>query len=412
MAQHRKDLRGRALRDGEFQRKDNQLYVYSYVDCINRRRYIYAPDIATLRKKEDEIKKNQLAGIDAYSNGKSTINDMFERYMAFKKGMRKSTKENYLYLYDKYVKDTFGKRRINEIVFSDVLNFYSYLLCEKDIGVGTVQLINCFLHPTFDLAVRDNILRYNPSNSACSEAVKASGKTRKIRHALTKEEQQAFMNYVSTNPIFCKWWPLFTILLGTGMRIGECLGLTWNDLDFDKRTISVNHAVVYSAHHRADREILWISKPKTDAGIRIIPMFDIVRDAFLLLREQQDMHPTPEFILDGYSDFIFFNRRGNLMTRLDVNLVINRITKYYNEEEKLKAEEEGREALIIPHFTCHYFRHTFATRLCEMENNLKVIQSVMGHKKIETTMNIYAECTEQKKMESFDNLSAKMNMLF
>ena len=65
MAQHRKDLRGRALRDGEFQRKDNQLYVYSYVDCINRRRYIYAPDIATLRKKEDEIKKNQLAGIDA-----------------------------------------------------------------------------------------------------------------------------------------------------------------------------------------------------------------------------------------------------------------------------------------------------------------------------------------------------------
>ena len=57
-------------------------------------------------------------------------------------------------------------------------------------------------------------------------------------------------------------------------------------------------------------------------------------------------------------------------------------------------------------------RHTFATRLCEAESNLKVIQSVMGHRNIETTMDIYAEATDRKKQESFEILSAKLDNIF
>ena len=57
-------------------------------------------------------------------------------------------------------------------------------------------------------------------------------------------------------------------------------------------------------------------------------------------------------------------------------------------------------------FFCHHLRHTFCTRLCENETNLKVIQSIMGHKSIETTMNIYAEATDQKKLESIEKIAS------
>lgn len=68
--------------------------------------------------------------------------------------------------------------------------------------------------------------------------------------------------------------------------------------------------------------------------------------------------------------------------------------------------------MLLPHFSCHHLRHTFATRLCEVESNLKVIQSVMGHRNIETTMDIYAEATDEKKQESFEGLALKLSNLF
>ena len=82
----------------------------------------------------------------------------------------------------------------------------------------------------------------------------------------------------------------------------------------------------------------------------------------------------------------------------------------YNHEEQIKAAKEKREPLILPHFSCHHLRHTFATKFCENEINLKVIQSVMGHANIETTMDIYAEATERKKQESMKKLSEKFDV--
>ena len=69
----------------------------------------------------------------------------------------------------------------------------------------------------------------------------------------------------------------------------------------------------------------------------------------------------------------------------------------YNAGEEVEAKKQHREAVLLPDFSAHHLRHTFCTRLCEKETNLKVIQSVMGHKDIQTTMDIYAEATEEKK---------------
>ena len=97
-----------------------------------------------------------------------------------------------------------------------------------------------------------------------------------------------------------------------------------------------------------------------------------------------------------------------LYTPESVNRAIKRIYEDYNKKEEETAKKENREPLLLPHFSCHHLRHTFCTRLCENESNLKVIQSVMGHSDIQTTMDIYAECTAEKKQEVFANLNGKI----
>lgn len=266
------------------------------------------------------------------------------------------------------------------------------------------------LHPTFQLAVRDEIIRNNPTDGVMKEISRESSKNRGIRHALTVEQQRAFMEYIANHPIYYHWWPMFTVLLGTGCRIGEALGLRWQDLDYDKRTININHSLSYYQKPESNKSVLRISKPKTEAGIRTIPMLDIVKDAFEMLYEEQLENGFNETEIDGMSGFIFCNRFGMVPNPQTVNHTIKRIANSYNADEVVRAKKERRNPIILPNFSCHHLRHTFCTRLCENETNLKVIQSIMGHRNIETTMDIYAEATEEKKQESFENLAAKLDI--
>jgi len=105
------------------------------------------------------------------------------------------------------------------------------------------------------------------------------------------------------------------------------------------------------------------------------------------------------------SGFIFCNRFGNLHNPAEIKRQIKRIVDDYNYREELKAVKEKRDPLIIPCFSCHITRHSFCTRFCENETNVKVIQSFMGHKDIQTTLDIYAEVSEQKKQDVFKKLN-------
>jgi len=412
MAKARKDKKGRALRKGEAQRSQDGRYIYTYTDPLGRRKYIYAVDLSELREKERQLIKDQLDGMDIYAAGRASINDTFDRYMYTKQDLRESTKSGYIYTYDKYVRNDFGRKRIVDIKFSDVLAYYQYLLKENGISIGTLDSVHCLLHPTFELAVRDDIIRKNPSDGVIREIAKRAGHNRGVRHALTAEEQSAFMAYIANHPVYYHWWSLFTVLLGTGCRIGECLGLRWCDLDFENRAISINHSIVYYPEGKDRTAVMRVSLPKTEAGIRTIPMLDVVKEAFEMEREDQTETGFNEQVLDGMSGFVFKNRFGMVPNPQTVNATIKRICASYNAEEVLQAKREHREPLMLPSFSCHHLRHTFATRLCEVETNLKVIQSVMGHRNIETTMDIYAEATDRKKQESFEVLAAKLGELF
>lgn len=405
MAKSRKDERGRALRKGEVQRASDKRYMYTYTDPLGRRKFIYAQDLTTLREKEKQLMKNQLDGLDLYVAGKATVNDTFDRYMSTKYDLRATTRSNYLYIYDRFIRETFGRKKIAGIKYSDVLQFYYHLLNEEELALGTLDSIHTLLHPTFQLAVRDEIIRINPTDGVMKEVSKKAGKARGTRHALTIQQQRAFMEYIANHPVYYHWWPLFTVLLGTGCRIGEALGLRWEDLDYENRIISINHSVVYYPVGDTRRSVMRISKPKTEAGIRNIPMLDIVYDAFQMEYEEQSETGHNETELDGLNGFVFINRFGSVPNPQSVNRTIKRIIQSYNAEEVIQAKRERRQPLILPDFSCHHLRHTFCTRLCENETNLKVIQAIMGHRNIETTMDIYAEATDSKKQETFEHLS-------
>ena len=360
MAKTRKDLRGRALRKGEMQRSSDKRYSYCYTDPLGRRKYIYANDLVTLREKEAELTKNQLDGLDIYIAGKATVNFVFDRHMKLKANLRQTTRSNYLYMYDRFVRNTFGNKKIADIRFSDVLQFYNCLLQQQEMQINTLESIHTLLRPTFQLAVRDGIIRNNPTDGVLAEVKKNSDQHNGIRHALTVAQQRAFMEHVANHPVYFHWWPLFTILLGTGCRIGEALGLRWEDIDCENRVIHINHSLVYYPVGESRTSVQHISKPKTKAGERTIPMLDSVQDAFEMLREEQLENGWNDVEIDGMHGFIFCNRFGNVPNPQSVNRAIKRIISDYNATEEIRAKREHREAVLLPDFSAHHLRHTFA----------------------------------------------------
>lgn len=409
MAEYRKDPKGRVLRKGESLRKDGR-YEYKYTDPLGKRRCVYANDLAKLREKEDEVIRDQLDGLRTYVDGMATLNQAFDRHINLKKNIRNTTRANYIYMYDRYVRDTFGKKKLNDIVSSDVKLFYNILIEEYELEVSTVDSIHTIIHPVFDMAVNDDVIRKNPSDGAMKDIKKSKGK--KKRFALTRPQQKAFLKFVEESEVYCKWKPVFVFMLGTGVRAGELTGLKWVDLDFEKRLIYIRQIVVYDyiRSTEGDGNSYSVSDPKTNAGKRTIPMLDEVYEALQQINEDQKKTGRNKAVIDGHKGFVFKNRDGNCLIGHNINKVISRIVNDYNNKEEIEAAKQKREPLLLPDFSCHILRHTFATRLCEAESNLKVIQSIMGHENIETTLDIYAEATEEKKRETFEELTGKMNL--
>lgn len=163
MAKARKDLKGRALWKGECQRASDRRYVYTYTDAYGKRRSIYANDLTELRRKERAIMKDRLDGIDSVKACNITLNKMFERYIATKYDLRPNTFYTYNYLYEHYVGDIIGKRKLAELRYADMVHFYFYLIEEKQLKVRTVEYIHIILHSVFEIAIKDEIIRQNPT---------------------------------------------------------------------------------------------------------------------------------------------------------------------------------------------------------------------------------------------------------
>ena len=205
---------------------------------------------------------------------------------------------------------------------------------------------------------------------------------------LSISEQNLFLKYAK-GTIF---YPIYEIALSTGMRSGELRGLQWNDIDFDKGIIHVTHSLLYFNHIG-----YCLGATKTENSVRDIPMLDNVKSILKELRVKRFSNYQQNDIItirnSEFSNLIFTNPNGTPINRnqfkIELNRVVTRIQKDYND---------------FPHVTPHMFRHTFATRGIERGIPPKVLQAIMGHKSLATTMEIYAHVLPDTKAEEMKKL--------
>ena len=416
MSEKRRDRKGRILRRGELQRNDGK-YEYRYYDTQGVRRSIYSWKLIetdtvpqgkrckqSLRELERQIQRDLEDGIHTHAARQMTLNDMFDHYMELKCELKVSTRTNYQYMYDRYVRETLGSKSITSFRYSDIRTFYNSLLREHGFRPNTMETIHSLLHPVFTLAIRDNLIRTNPSDGVLVDIKKGNQWERPKKHALTEAQQTAFMQFVANSVRYRQWGPLFTVMLGTGCRVGEVIGLRWEDCDFAEETISINHSLLYRQKEPGGACEFMVSTPKTETGIRVIPMATEVKRALEQERQFQTEVCPANIMIDGYSNFIFTSQTGGVLSPHTVNRAIERIRTAYNNQETELANQEQREPQLLPHFSAHTLRHTFCARFCEHETNLKVIQEIMGHASITTTMDVYNHVTLEQKIASFKRL--------
>lgn len=420
MSEKRRDTKGRILRDGESQRKDGR-YEYKYTDYRGVRRSIYSWKLvdtdklpegrrcdSSLRTMEKQINNDVEDGIDTHKSKYVTFEEWFYHYLDVRRNLKHTTVSGYRERYKYFIAPYLGHLLLTSITPTTIRNYFNELIYERNLKINTVRECNNIVHSVMSLAIRENFIRSDPTLFVLNESVNPEYTRQEKRHALTEEQQSAFMRFVSEKKAFNHWLSLFVFLLGTGCRIGEALGLTWGDCDFDNNTININHAAYYYKQddgHMAHR----VLSTKTVNSDRIIPMLSEVRKVLLREKARQLDKPKAQPIVDGYTDFVFVNRNGNLYTTANIDSSIERIRKNYNQKEMQSAALNGRTPSLLPHFSVHNLRHTFCTRYCENESDIKIIQEIMGHASSQTTMDIYNEVSHNRKMKSFIDLGEKLN---
>ena len=402
----RYDKKHRLLRTGETERADGY-YTYRWTSRDGKRHSMTTGTLEELREKEEEIRKDVSDGIRVDSQN-VTINDLFELWKHLKRGLKDNTYQNYCYMYNQFVAEDIGKLLIRKLKRSDVKSFYNKLADERGLKIATIDNIHTVLHQVLELAVEDNYVRNNVSDNLLKELKQTHHFEDDHKRALTVPEQELFLNFLKSEKTqYHHWYPIFAVMLGTGMRVGEICGLRWDDVDFENGLIDVNHTLVYY-NHAVNGCYFNIHSPKTEAGRRQIPMLQNVKEAFARERAYQEFNQMKcNVAVDGYTNFIFINRFGNLQHQGTLNKALRRIIRDCNDIQLSKGK---KEPVLLPNFSCHSLRHTFTTRLVEAGVNIKVIQELCGHSRIDVTLDIYTTVTKELKLREFGNFEEKMKL--
>lgn len=387
--ERRKDAKGRVLQNGESQRKDGR-YVYQYKDISGKRKSIYSNNLSDLRKQEKKINRDLDDKINTYK-AEITLNEQFNKYISLKTQLRNSTRQNYIDLWNHNLRDNvLGNKRLCDIKKSDILKFYNSLL-ERGLKYSTIKALNCVIFPCFELAVDDDYIRKNPCKGCLGEFNRDSDE----RVSLTRQEQEVLLDFVQRSSIYCNYYPMIVFMIGTAVRCGEAIGLTWNDVDFKHREINIDHQLIYKKTGK--NYGFYAGSPKTDSGIRVIPM---TTDVYRALMEQREIqrskgHKTVVEI-DGYKDFVFSTKYRNPIMPSAVNSFLDNIVKKYNGAENREIE--------LPHISAHNLRHTGCTRMAEAGMDPKVLQYIMGHGNMSVTMNIYNHISPERNRKEMEKL--------
>lgn len=367
--ERRKDNKGRVLRTGEVQRK-NFTYMYRYKDLNGERKSIYAKTLDELRKKEEEINKDLDLGI--YSNN-WTLNELFARYLDQNTKLKERTKHKYKIEYDRWIGCKWiGKKKIKSMVKSDITKFYKELT-DAGLSNGTIRCCHKYISGALNMAYEDDMIKKNYA-VGCIDPYMESKK----REALTKKQTKDFLE-TAENVKFGKNYLLaFKLMLLTGMRVGEVTGLTWDDVNLKERYLDINHQFVLGDGE--SRTTYHIDTTKTFMGKRRVPISD---DLYELLKELKNETYFDSYKfnseVDGYSGFVIHTRTGLPVLTARLNEYAKRVVGVYNKDNREK----------LPNITCHICRHTFCTRLAEMNISPHALQKIVGHSSYDTTARVY-----------------------
>ena len=380
MTEIRKDSKGRRLATGESQDKDGR-YRYKYNDVFGKRKSVYSwrltesdpypkgkrKDIS-LREKEKEVEK-ALRNAVATNGGNMTVLELVQKYISQKRGVKHNTQANYNFVINVIKKEDFGARRIDTIKLSDAK---TWLIKLQDDGRGysSIHSIRGVVRPAFQMAVDDDLINKNPFEFQLATVVVNDSVT---REAITRKQQREFLRFIKEDKHFSKYYDGIYILFYTGLHVSEFVGLTINDIEFDKERIKVDHQLQRTRN--MEYEIL---TPKTEKGERYVPMQKDVADCFRRIIQNRK-HPKIEPMIDGYSGFLFLDKNDMPMVALHWEKYFQHIREKYNSIYKVQ----------MPCITPHVCRHTFCSNMAKSGMNPKTLQYIMGHSDIGVTLNTY-----------------------
>ena len=386
---NRKDSKGRVLKTGESQRKDG-VYMYRYTDIRGNRKSIYAGDLKELREKEKDVDELLNDGID-YVNGDITVVKLLSRYFSVKAGIKSQTQKNYNYKCNIISASDFGARKINTIKKSDAI---SWVIFMRDSGRknSTIRDYAALLKSAFQFACDDHILKENPFNFNIYEYI---GKVRFDSFAMTEVQQENFMNFIKSDNRYKKYYADYKFLLETGVRLSEFRGLTFNDIDFENRTITISHQLSYGP-----KNAFHVIEPKSISGNRKIYMSDGAVEALKGIIAKRPKVKN-EVMIDGYCGFILLGNDGYPCGIQNHSKVLKSILKKYN---KIHPEAP------LPHITPHTFRHTFCTNMVHKGLDVKSLQYIMGHSDPSITLKVYSHVNGDVSIKNMKNIVDARNV--
>ena len=343
-----------------YQRKSDGKWVGSVSLNDGSRKVFYGKNKTEVREKLNEVVYEQQRGLLA-TGPNVFLQEYLENWLEdiHKPTIRLSTYLNYRKLLNNYLIPGLGKIKLQKLTPQQVQAFYSKKINEG-LSPKTVNNVHGVLHKALDNAVKWNVLPRN-----ICDAVTPPRIPRKELNYLNSDQAHTLLREVKEHRLEA----LLTLAITTGMRRGELLALRWLDIDFKDGSLQVKRAVSY---HKGYGYVE--SEPKTSRSRRTIMLPDFVITILIHHREEQQEVQNKVGDVWVNKGLVFTNAWGD----------------YYSPSTMLKVFKRFLESIDMPHMRFHDLRHSAATILLAMKVHPKIVQEILGHSQITTTMDIYS----------------------
>ena len=385
-----KNLEGKEIGHGIIQKK-NGIYEARYVDRFGKRKSISGRDLKDVKKRFNEAIYENDQEINIKEDIK--LDTWYEKWMNIYKydTIRENTKRQYNQIYYHHISPYLGNYSLKNITQINIKELIKKL--DKDgYKYTTKNKVKVMFVDIFNKAMINEYVRKNPAKGI---TVKKDNDENEVT-VLTQEDQITFFDC-------CKgtfYDNFFNVAVTTGMRIGELAALKWEDIDLENRLIHVKRTLVYQKYDTDTCKTFHFELPKTKTSYRDIP---INRQCELALKKQymqknvvKDKAPKEKEVEEQFRDLLFTTKYN---TPLNAQIVCDAIKKIVNEINLTRDVTEEMET-----FSCHCFRHTFATRCFEAGIKPKTVQSYLGHATLQMTMDLYTSVLPQHQMSEMDKL--------